>query len=341
MTITIRDVALSASVSVATVSRVLNGKDRVSPQTRKRVLEAIGRLNFQPNLTARAMVTKKTNVIGFVVPQIVNEYWARYAEVIQRDLWEAGFSLVTFVSDFDAKRETAILNMFLDHQFEGIIYSTTVLDRESFRQLESVKRLQNQRVPMVVLDSRMLGFPCVHGDHRQGARLAVQHLLRAGHTRIAYIGGERLSDERESGYRHSMMEHEVPVCEDIIIRHESSTVNFSKFGYDAVQQLLEQRENFTAIFCANDLIAMGAIRALSDASLQVPQDIAIVGFDDIIMASLFRPAITTIRQPIDVMGKAVSEMIQELITGINQPSVKKILFEMDLVVRESCGTRKS
>ncbi|PZE21670.1 LacI family DNA-binding transcriptional regulator [Paenibacillus xerothermodurans] len=336
MKITIKDVATEAGVSIATVSRVLNKKNRVKQETKLRVQQAIHKLNFQPDHTARSMIMKETRTVGLIVPNLSNEYWALLAEVIQDKLWEHGYSLIVCSTNKSADKEMAFVKSFTVRRVDGVVFGSSTLFGSSRHDEQLANMLKS--LPTVSIDPSISGLNSVVGDNLQGATDAVEHLIGLGHRRIAYIGGPTVSKQRELGYRNAMMNHELPVLEELIKRGDDNTIAFSSFGYHSMLSLLESGEKFTAVFCGNDLIAIGAIRALEDRRIQVPADISVIGYDDINIAALYKPSLTTVRQPMREMGSAAVDMLLELIQcpdGNNVP--KKIVYQNQLVQRESSG----
>jgi LacI family transcriptional regulator len=336
MKTTIKDVALQAGVSIATVSRVLNEKDRVKKTTKLKVEETIKRLNFQPDHTARSMIIKETRTVGLLVPNLSNEYWALFSEVIQEKLWQYGYSLIVCSNNKNAEKERAIVQSFTLRRVDGIIFGTSTL----FSSSQSNDALCDivKSFPSVSIDPSISSLNSVAGDNFQGATDAVEHLIQLGHQHIAYIGGPTVSHQRELGYRNAVMNHNFTLNESLIKRGGHDTIQFSQFGYHSMLSLLDSKEKFTAVFCGNDLIAIGAIRALEDRHINVPEQISVVGYDDINTAALYKPSLTTVRQPIREMGTAVVDMLLEMMqAGYVNDVPKKVVYQNQLMIRESSG----
>ena len=335
MKITIKEVAREAGVSIATVSRVLNGKDGIKPSTKDRVEQVIGKYNFSPDHIARSMIVKESKTIGLLVPQLSNEYWASLAEVVEEALWQQGYTLLLCTSSTrndSLQKEKAAIHSFIQRKVDGIIYSTSSGWSDSF--LEFTEQIKRYGVPIVAFDQKIQGLSQIYGDHLQGAMDAVKHLIQLGHRSIAYIGGPLVSPERELGYRNAHTIHDLVVDEALIYRGEPTF----QFGNLAMRELIDSGKTFTGVFCGNDLIALGALQALESAGLRVPEDAAVVGYDDIHMAGLSKPRLTTVRQPIQEMGKALVEhLISTIETGNSPIQNRHLVFPMSLVVRDSCG----
>ncbi|RXZ82619.1 LacI family transcriptional regulator [Paenibacillaceae bacterium] len=331
---TIKEVAKAAGVSIATVSRVINGKDRVKTSTRLRVEEAISKLNYQPDLIARTMIIKETKTIGLVVPQLSNEYWAILSEVIQEELWLKGYTLILCSTDRRIDHEIAFIEMFMERKVDGIIFGSASMVKDTTEKY--FEQVRQSGIPIVALDQRISGMDMVIGDHLQGAADAVEHLISLGHQEIAYLGGPAISIERKLGFYNAFIKHGMQVNNELV-NDQATSKNFTQFGYDAIKELLLAKQSFTAVFCGNDLVAIGAIKSLEESGMRVPDDVAVIGYDDISMARLYKPALTTVSQPIRDIGKAAVDLLVESIkTGKVLPP-RKTLFHMQLVVRESCG----
>jgi DNA-binding LacI/PurR family transcriptional regulator len=338
---TIKDVAREADVSIATVSRVINGKDRVKKETREKIVRAIEKLKYVPDQAARTMISKKTKTIGLVVPLLSNEYWAQMAEMMQRRLIKQGYSLLISTFNFDDHNDLSFLDTFMERKVEGVIIGAWPKPFSESDQA-CIGMLQSQNIALVSLAHVTNNVIFIGGDHLSSSMEAVGHLIRLGHHRIAYLGGAGVGFERELGYRNAFMLNRLQIDESLIVSERDHTLHyFSQYGYEQTCRLVTERAEFSALFCANDLIAIGAIKALEEHGLRVPEDIAVVGFDDITAAGYYRPALTTVKQPIEDMANAAADVLLEQIEHPDARSPqRKIMFPMQLVVRESCGSRR-
>ncbi|TJY42154.1 LacI family transcriptional regulator [Cohnella pontilimi] len=334
---TIKEVAKEAGVSISTVSRVINGRDRVSKSTLNKVRRAIDKLKFHPDHTARAMINKKTQTIGLLVPELSNEFWSLLSKIVQDECWSNGYTTLICSTDNRTDKEKAYLKMFIERRMDGIIYCASPDDPTDMQ--EQMEMLRNSGIPLVMLDKSMPGVSSVVGDHLHGSLTAVEHLIRLGNRRIAYIGGPAVSIEREFGYRKALMMHGLNVDEALIRLVQGQT--FSD-GYGALTVLLELGVMFDALFCGNDLLALGAIKALEQAGIRVPEEVAVVGYDDIFSASLFKPALTTVRQPITDIGKELVSLLFQSVEQLSENrSARKIVIPTELIVRESSGVERN
>jgi LacI family transcriptional regulator len=335
--VNIKHVAKEAGVSIATVSRVVNGQDRVNKATIEKVLRAVETLSYFPDHTAQSMIKKTTRSIGLIVPQLSNEYWAILSEVIQDELWQRGFTLIICSTDHQLEKEIAYLRMMVERRVDGIILGSSVLSLRKNINFSHIDDVKKYSIPLVSLDLQIPGVSCVFGDHLQGAFDAVNHIIQLGKRKIAYIGGPAVSIERELGYRKAMMLNGLKVNESLVVLENAQS---SDFGRSAVEKLIEAGNSFDAVFCGNDLIALGAMKEMEKNGLQVPKDVAVVGYDDITLAGLVRPSLTTVRQPIRRMGQELIHLLldQEHIQDGSVMTSKKVLIPTEFIIRESCGT---
>jgi DNA-binding LacI/PurR family transcriptional regulator len=329
---TIKDVAFEAGVSVATVSRVLNNKDRVRRDTRVKVKLAIEKLNFKPDQIARSLSNSKSMSVGLIVPNMMNEYWALLSQAIEERLWEFGYTLLLSTTNNILEREIANLDLFINRKVDGLIFGKSVsIDKKHY------KSILKTNIPIVSFDDGSLGQIEITSDGLNGAMEAVQHLINLGHKDIAYIGTtSSFIDERELGYRNALMLNGLQVKEGLIFKGNPSLL----LGQEAITKLMQSKHRFTAVFCWNDMTALGVIKALQRYGRSVPDDIAVVGYDNIAMAEIFNPSLTTINQPVKEMGIAAVDYLLNYIKHPNDNNGhKKVAFKTSLVIRESCGAR--
>ena len=328
---TIKDVAKEANVSIATVSRVINGKDKVKKLTKEKVQTAINKLNYVPDRAARTMKNSKTKTIGMLIPVLTNEYWAEMAEVVQQSLMMQGYTLIISSGSWHEENYHAFMTTCIERKIDGLILGA--------RLPENTIRLDEYAaagLPIVTVSMRQEKYTSITGDDINCALTGVNYLIGLGHKRIAYIGSATTGLERELGYRNALMLGGLPVDERIVLGGRNEYVDyFSQYGYQCALQLVESRHEFSAIFCSNDLIAIGALKALDEQGIKVPEDVSIIGVDDISMASFYRPSLTTLKQPIRQMAETAVEMILKQIDKLEELTAKHIVFPMKLVIRES------
>lgn len=327
---TIRDVAASAGVSIATVSRVINGRPDVAPETRELVMEAVRERNFRTNRSAQALSMGRTRLIGFTIPILHAEYFALIMSGTSEALYERDMRLVVCPTLHERAREITLLDRLMEGATDGAII---LLPSESSAELCT---LHERSYPFVVIDPREPldeGIPSVSAANTSGARSATRHLMHLGHKRIAIITGIptwAASRERLSGYSAALATRGILPHPDYI-----RDANFNvDGGYRAAQELLDLPEPPTATFAVNDNMAIGAIQAAHDRGLEVPRDLSIVGFDDAVVARIVTPALTTVRQPLQEMGRVAVSILCRLIEG-QRIEALRVELATKLVVRDS------
>ncbi len=328
---TIRDVASKAEVSIATVSRVVNGNRPVHPDIRDRVLKAIQELDYRPNYLARGLRQRNTCVIGLIIPDNSNPFYAELARAIEDAGFAAGYSVILCNSDLSEEKQQAYVDVLLSHKVDGVI----LIDMK-LAALESLERILAENIPVVLanIDRLVPAVDQILVDYHQGGYLAGQYLVRLNHRRIGCITLFQpfsYKSPRIIGFRQALAEAGIELTtEDFAIgngRYES--------GYKAMQELLQRRPDLTAVFVFNDLMALGAMNALHAQGIRVPEDISIIGYVNIFYASTFEPALTTIAQPIAAIGQ---ECIARLLERIHQPEKPPthITLPVELIERSSC-----
>jgi LacI family repressor for deo operon, udp, cdd, tsx, nupC, and nupG len=324
------DVAKLANVSPATVSRVLSNPDLVSKETREKVLNVINQVNYKPHIVARQFRTKETKIILVVVPDITSAFFSKVLRGIEHVAINNGYQVILGDTENDTERESEYINLLLQKQADGMVLLTARLDKTKLEEI-------SDHFPMVLACEYMdgLNVPTVSIDNISSARKATEHLIRLGHTKIAHITGPInviLSRDRMRGYQQAMMSHDIEIDSAYI---QEGDFTFES-GYNQMLKLLAFENPPTAVFAFNDEMAMGAVKAAKDSGLNVPEDLAVVGFDNIKMSSVIEPNLTTINQPKYEIGKKAMELLLKLING---ESIKKKKFVMrdELVIRESCG----
>lgn len=331
------DVARLAGVSQAMVSYVLNDNSNVSvpPETRQQILDAIEELGYVPNRAARSLRTNKTNTIACVVVDITNPFHTVFASGVQNITERHSFDLILYNTNRLAAKEHNALRLLRQGRVDGVIMTSLHLTAKDFLPLLEIN------VPVVVqgpivMPLQVAGFPLdsLHVNDVAAARAAVSYLVKRGHTRIGLLAGQPGTPprrDRELGYRQTLAEYSIPV-EEALIRGGGFT---EEGGYKSMQNLLKLSTPPTAVFAASDLMAIGALIAIKEAGLKAPDDIAVVGFDDIPAAKLISPALTTIAQPLDQLGRRAAEMIFDRLNGTAPEEGRREEIPYKLVVRES------
>jgi LacI family transcriptional regulator len=330
---TIRDVARLAGVSSMTVSRVINGSERVSPATRQRVEEAIDELGYVPSRLARGLIRQKTGTLALIVPDVANPFFTlvvRGAEEVAR---RADYRLLLCDTRSDLELEREVIEELLAHRVEGIAIAPV-----SDRSRTHLRRLAKFGVPFVLIDRTVEGVDSdlIVGDNEGGARRLVTHLLELGHRRIGLIveaDDVSTARHRRQGYEHALAAAGVPVDESRIVRASADPSG----GIDGMRRLLTLDERPTAVFAVNNLVALGVIEAVRDAGLEVPDDVALVCFDDIEYASRMYPFLTVMAQPAETLGSLGTQLLLERIDGRARDRGRRVVLSAQFIVRKSCG----
>jgi DNA-binding LacI/PurR family transcriptional regulator len=331
MPITIREVAEAAGVSIATVSRVLNNKPHpVGEATRQRILSLAEELGYRPNQAARSLRTERSATIGIITDNIDSPHTTMIIRGIQDRVKQEGYICVVISADWDPKVEREAIHDLASRSIDGIIFAETW-----HRSANEILALSNK--PFVFVH-RQFGSEHPHSvtpDEIYGARLAMGHLMQLGHRRIGYINGPAeyyASADRLAGYCLELAEHGIAYDEALVTQGDWQVES----GYAAAVALLRTEPRPTAIFAGNDLMAAGAMYAVFDAGLRVPQDMAVVGYDNREIARIFRPAMTTVILPLYGMGEASAQMLLDLLAGNGEPQAE-VKIRGRLIIRASCG----
>ncbi|MEZ4631709.1 MAG: LacI family DNA-binding transcriptional regulator [Deinococcales bacterium] len=325
---TIKEVSRLAGVSISTVSRVLNESGPVSEATKLKVVEVAEQLNYKPNLLARALVTNRSGGIGVSINTIASPFFGAMLEGIESALTKDSYLLVS-TGWAELERERSSVEHLKEHA-DGIIAYFEAMQEEEIIRL-------SQEIPLVIMGRYIFDIApnCVYLDNEQGGFLATSHLIEHGHKRIAHISGKlNMPDARArlQGYRQALASASIPYDERLVIEADFSELG----GQRATERLLERHLNFSAIFAANDQMAAGALLSLKDKSIRIPEDISLVGYDDIILARYLSPSLTTIRQPLREMGKAAAQiLLAQLDHDVQRQMEVKHKFEAELISRQS------
>jgi len=332
---TMKDVATLAGVSVTTVSHVLNDSRVVRPEVRERVLTAMDELEYKRNALARSLRQKHSHTIGLILPDATNPFFAEIARSISDESALRGYSMIICNTDGDPKKEDDYFHVLAEKRVDGIV----LIEASSPR--GDASSLGKFGIPAVMMDrySVLRGVDTIRIDNSGGGRCATEHLLSLGHARIACIAGPSEitpSAERVSGYRSALSESGIPFREEYVLRGDFHPES----GHETATRLLRLPDRPTAIFACNDLMAFGAIRAACEMGLSVPNDISVVGFDDIRLAAFFNPPLTTVAQPHRDMGRIAVALLAERICEPELP-VRSPLLPTELVRRSSTAAISS
>ncbi len=306
---TIKDVARKANVSVATVSRVLNHQSGYSEETKQKVLQAIKEMGYQPNAIARGLINKRTQTIGVLFPKLSSMFSSQLLHGIEYTAHERDHSVVVCNTDKNGKRTVKYLQVLREKQVDGIIFTSEVLTEEYFRVLTAMK------IPVVLLSTRSekYPFPHVKVDDKQAAYDATRYLIQRGHRKIAMISGDQTDPiagkPRIEGYKEALAAYGIPFQENLLA--------FGSFGFHsgvmAMEKFLQSKVEFTAVFAASDEMAVGAMSAAFRHGIKVPDQLSVIGYDNLRLAEMTTPPLTTVAQPLFEMGKQAAEMLLQMI----------------------------
>jgi DNA-binding LacI/PurR family transcriptional regulator len=326
-----REVAQLASVSVQTVSCVVNGTGSISPETRERVQQAIEQLNYHRDPIARSMRTGRTQLIGLLVLDITNPVLSLIASAVEAEAYTRSYGVLLYNVSLDKRREQAYLKAVAERLVDGLIIVNAV-DRD-----KTFTDIQKSAFPTVLIDCLATpAIPSVSVDNQQGAYLATSHLAQLGHQRIAHLSGApalEVAQQRILGYQQALSDYGLAYNQVI---HPLNNRWDYRSGYVAMQQLLQTTTPPTAVFVAGDQMAVGAYRALAEAGVRVPDDMSVIGFDDIEAASYITPSLTTIRQPFEEMGQRALALLFELLNS-GRATNRQVILPPELILRQSTG----
>lgn len=330
MGVTIKDIANKAGVSVATVSRVINNKPDVSETTRKRIQRILKMMNYNPNNIARGMVLKRTFTLGLIIPDISNPFFPEVAKGIEDMAKKRGYSVIYYNTNNDPNEEKEAIKILLSKQVDGIILSF-LMDNA-----EELKRLEREKYKVVQIDRKVpsANFPAVVIDNIQSSYELTSYLIGLGHGRIASITGDlntKTGQDRLKGFKKAIENKAISLPKEFIVEGDYSRGS----GYTSMMKLLHAPITPTAVFAANDLMAIGAYAAIFEKGLRIPTDISIVGHDDIDVASVVRPGLTTMAQPKYRIGERAVELLVNSIEEKEIYQSEEIILKTNLVLRSS------
>ncbi|MEQ4531328.1 MAG: HTH-type transcriptional regulator GalR [Mixta sp.] len=326
---TIKDVAKLAGVSVATVSRVINNSPKASENSRQAVFSAMEQLQYHPNANARALAQQSTETIGLVVGDVSDPFFGAMVKAVDEIAWQTGNFLLIGNGYHNEEKERQAIEQLMRHRCAAlVVHAKKIPDDE-------LEKLMQQMPGMVLINRSLPAFQqrCIALDDRYGAWLATRHLIQQGHDQIAFIcSTHTISDaeERLQGYYDALKEHSLPCNDRLVAFGEPDEVG----GELAMTELLGRGRNFTAVACYNDSMAAGALAVLSDNGIRVPEEMSLIGFDDVLVSRYVRPRLTTIRYPIVTMAQQAAELALALANNQPLPEVTNT-FNPTLVRRHS------
>jgi LacI family transcriptional regulator len=336
MKITIKDIARIAKVSHTTVSRALNNKSRIHPQTKEKILSIARELNYQPNFFARSLVTKRTKILGLVITTIANPFYTELAQGIETTARSLGYNIILCSTDYELSNEKQNIDMLRSKGVDGIIFTSAHIGDPN------IIELAEEGFPMILVNRRTY-HPTVREkvdyvgvDNIFGGFLAVEHLIRLGHERIGIIGGSSESSvgfERLEGGKKALETYGLEAREDYFLEGDF----LKESGYQGGKRFLRMDKPPTAIFATNDYMALGTYQAIVEEGVRIPEEIALVGFNDIEFTSMRGIDLTTVGQKKYEMGALAVKKLVERIKGEGTESSKEVILEPELIIRRTCG----
>lgn len=332
---TMKQVAEKAKVSTTTVSHVINNTRVVSEDARERVLSVIRDLRYIPSAVARSLKNDKTHTLGMIIPNNSNPYFAEIIQGIEAESFKLGYNIILCNSYDDPKKQAAYTRVLMEKRIDGLIIVSSGSDEE-LNQL-----LSDEGIPKVLVDREVPGLAAdfIEADHEQGGYLATKYLIDLGHRDIACVSGPKTllpSSDRVQGYWRALKEAGIALRDDFLA-HSDFT---SQGGFTAFQQLLALKQRPTAIFASNDLMAIGGLCAAHQAGVNIPEELSVIGYDDIALASFTTPRLTTIAQPKYEIGVLTAQVMVKRILNAELPLCREML-ETQLMIRQSTAPVKN
>ena len=332
-----KDIAKDLGVSIVTVSKVLRSHPDIAEETKRRVLKRVKELDYEPNVLAQSLVTGRSYLIGLVVPDLLHPFFAEIAKGLSTAVRERGYSLIIASSEEDSKLEAKEIDRLVARRLDALVVASTSSSTESF------ERMNRMGQPFVLIDREFRGFPAnfVGSDDRVAGRLATQHLIDEGCKRIAHIRGRNNSTGslRFESYQETLARNGLPCLENLVIARSAVDTNSSHHGYEAMRLLLRQNPRPDAVFCYNDPLAIGAMNAILEMGLRIPEDIALVGCGNLHFDGSLRVPLTSIDHHSQTLGERTAAILLNIFGSKTPPQPVTVILEPALAVRASSMKR--
>lgn len=326
--VTLKDIAKIAGVSTNTVSRALNNKPDISDATKKKILKIAKELNYRKDFTASSLRKKESKIIGVILADSANPFYSEVLKGIESASKKFGYNIIFINSERNYKHEVSAINILLSRRIDGLLLSPVQ------EKVEDVKELIKLKIPLVIFARHFSHLPVneVRSDDIKAGYIATKHLIEKGAKRILVINGylhKSPAMMRLEGYKKALKEHGISIDEELIMVGDIGMEN----GIEAVNHALKKNISFDGIFAYNDMLALGAIKALKDKGIKIPKDVKIVGCDDIMFSSLITPSLTTVRIQKYKIGYEAFKLLMKVLSGKKQ--IEKKVLDVELIVRES------
>lgn len=319
-----KDVAKKAGVTVTTVSRVINNRGYIAEETRRKVYQVMDDLNYRPNAVARSLSKKKSNILGVILPTVKHPFFSSLLSYIEEFAYQNDYKIMLCNSQMEAEKEKDYINMLRAQQVDGIFLASHTLDIAAEMKVD---------LPVLTFDRKIDGLPYICTDNYQGGKLAAEHLIDQGCENLAYIGGslelDLLSNQRFTAFKNSSADAGLTVK-----NYQCQLNSFDRREYQKLAAgIFAGKDKIDGIFASSDLIAAAVIKEAAKNNIKVPEDLKVIGYDDIELSSLYSPEITTIRQPAAEIAKKAVELLLKAVAG--QQIERKTILEVELIKRES------
>lgn len=333
MAVRLKDIAQDLGLSVVTISKVLRNHPDIAEETRERVLRRVQELDYQPNLMARSLVTGRSYLIGLVVPGLMHPFFAEVARSLSSVIGRQGYSLLLSSSEENPELESREIQQLTARRLDALVVATSGMDKTAF------ERLNNHGMPYVLIDREIPGLAAnfVGVNDEAVGRIATEHLIQEGYQRIAHIRGRDNStgSGRFEGYRQALLRNGLEFSEDRVVARPSVDVDSVRRGAEAMRILLRRKPRPDAVFAYNDPLAIGAMDAILDAGLRIPEDIAIIGCGNLHYNNVLRVPLSSIDQRSSEIGQRTAEILLQAIGAKTKPQPVSVILESSLVVRQS------
>ncbi|OMF63386.1 LacI family transcriptional regulator [Paenibacillus sp. FSL R5-0490] len=335
MSYTIKDVAKKANVSIATVSRILNGQGGYSEKTKSKVLKVIEELGYQPNAVARGLINKRTHTIGVLFPKLSSSLVTDLLDGIEKAANDNGSSVIVCHTESNGEKTMKYLQLLIEKRVDGIIFASEILKDEYYQFVTKT------RMPMILLSTESYAYPVpfVKVNDFHAAYAAAKYLIEKGHTRIGMISGNKddiiAGVPRIEGFKKALSDHNIPLDSENIVFSRGFTF---PYGVEGLKSLVKQFPDVTAIFAASDEMAIGALSAAYQMGINVPDEISVIGYDNLNLAEMSTPPLTTVGQPLAKMGEAAAEMLFSILETGDTPESR--IMQHKIIERMSVKERK-
>ena len=328
--VTLRDIAKEAGVSTTTISRALNNKPDVSSKTKDKIIKIAKNLGYTPNLLAKSLRSKKSKTIGVVLADISNPFFSAVAKGVENAARKKSYSIILCNTDEEYEKEEEALQVLVEKRVDGLLITPVQ------KEYKDILRIKEQKIPLVLVGRHFdtIGTNSVVSDDSLGGFLATEYLIKKGHRKILYISGPlhiSSASERLNGYKEALKKYKISFKKKLV---RGYTAKMDE-AYMLMRKLLKEKLDFTAIFTFSDFLAFGIMKALREEKLKIPDDVAVVGYDDIEFSSILEIPLTTVHMPKYRLGMEGTNMLIDEIEGKNSGKPQKLVIKPELIVRES------